>query len=218
MASLAGDIHIGPASGIVIGGEVVILLQIGGMAARALIVPGLVASGPMEAVAGWQGLAGVRGKPTLAAVILRTAVPRDPERLIAAARKGDHILLQGIDAERVGDFIVVQRAVGALGPHHELFAIAGKRRCDAVVGQCCVGEIAEDCRCCGLLHGEGVMRIFPAIGFRRVATGACLGADECGRCVCLRFCFRRVHGQQTCRRHDGGDNCMRRIKIIWRNS
>jgi hypothetical protein len=91
VASLASDVDIGPASGIGIGGEIIVLLQIGGMAARALIVPGLVAPGPMEAVAGPQVLAGIKRKPALAALLLWPAVPRNAERLITIARKGDQI-------------------------------------------------------------------------------------------------------------------------------
>ena len=144
MASLAGDVHIGPAGGIAIGGKIVVLLQIRGMAARALIVPGLVAPGPMQAIAGARDLAGIKGKPALTTLLFRTAVPSDPERLIAAARKGDQILLQRKNAEGVGDFIIMLRAVRPLCPHHELFAIAGKNRCDAVIGQRCMAEIAED--------------------------------------------------------------------------
>ena len=60
------------------------------------------------------------------------------------------------------------------------------------MGQRCVGEIAKDCGGARLLHGEGVMRSLPALGLSRMATGASLGADECGRRICWRFRFRRV--------------------------
>jgi hypothetical protein len=180
MASLAGDIYIGPAGGISIGGEVIVLFQIRGMAACTLIVPGLVAPGPMKAVTGSQDLVRVKGKPALATLLLRTAVPGDPERLIAAARKGDQILLERSDAEGVGDFIVVRRPVRTLGPHHELVATAGECGRQSVMGQRGIGEIAENRGCCCLLHGEGMMRSLPALGLRHMATGASLGANECG--------------------------------------
>src|SRR5664279_4638984 len=92
MASLAGDVDIGPAGGIAIGGEVVVLFQIRRVAARTLIVPGLVALCPMEAVAGSRGLLGVKMEPALASLLLGTAVPRDAQRLIAAAAEGNQIL------------------------------------------------------------------------------------------------------------------------------
>ena len=117
MARLVGDVDIGPAGGIAVRSEVVVLFQIRRVAARTLIVPGLVASGPMEAIAASKDLIWVKGKPALSPLILGAAVPRDAERLVAAARKCDQILLQGINTERVGDFIVVRPAIRALPAH-----------------------------------------------------------------------------------------------------
>ena len=179
MTRLAVDVHIGPAGRVAIGSKIIVLLQIGGMAARALIVPSLVASGPMEAIASAQDLGGVKGKPALTALCLRTAVPGDAERLIAATRKGDQILLKRKDAEGVGDFIIMRRAVRPLGPHHEFIAIARKNRGDAVMGERCVGEITKDRGGIRLLHGESVMRSLPAFGLRRMTTGASPVAGEC---------------------------------------
>ena len=158
----------------------------------------------MKVVAGPQGLAGVKGKPALPTLLLRTAVPGDPERLIAAARKGDQILLERRDAEGVGDFVIVWRAVWPLCPHHELFAIAGKSRCNAVMGQRYAVEIAEDRGGARLLHGEFVVRCLPAFGLSRMATAASRCSDECGRRLCWRFRFRRVDGQQACEHQDYG--------------
>ena len=73
-----GYVHIGPACRIAIGGEVVVLIQIRGMAARALIVPGLVASSPMETIAWVRDLARVKGKPALPSLVFRSAAPGLP--------------------------------------------------------------------------------------------------------------------------------------------
>jgi hypothetical protein len=70
VARLAGDVYIGPAGGVGIRSEIIVLLQIRGMAARALIVPGLVSPGPMEAVTGSQDLVRVKAEPALTTPIL----------------------------------------------------------------------------------------------------------------------------------------------------
>ena len=91
----------------------------------------------------------------------------------------------------------VQSPVRTLGSHHELFAVAGECGRQSVMGQRGAGEIAEDiCRRC-LLHSLGVMRILPAFGLRRMATGASLGPGEFGACLHLGFRIGRMD-----KRHD----------------
>jgi hypothetical protein len=124
---LAAHVEIGPACRIRIGGKVVVFLQISGVAVGALVVPGLVADGPVQWIAGLELLAGVELEPSLAALLFWPAVPGNAERLQPPAGKPDQILLQRIDAESVGDRIVVQCAVRAIGADHELFAIAVER-------------------------------------------------------------------------------------------
>ena len=218
MATLAGDVDVDPAGGIAVGSEVVVLLQMGGMAARALIVPGLVASGPMETIAGTQGLAWVKGKPALPTLLLRTAVPCNPKCLIAAARKGNQILLERIDAEGVVDFIIVQRAVRSLGPRHELVAIAGECRRHVMMGQRYVGEIAEDRGGIRLLHGKGMMRSLPALGRRHMAPGTSGCSDECGRSICLRCRFAEWKDTNPANAKTMAMKAGNRMKSMWRNS
>src|SRR5215472_11305178 len=52
VARLTRHVEIGPARCVAIGGEIVVLSQIGRVAVSALVIPGLVASGPMQSVAG----------------------------------------------------------------------------------------------------------------------------------------------------------------------
>src|SRR5271166_5651922 len=89
VARLAAHVEIGPAGPIAIGGEVVVLLQIGGMAVGALVVPGLVAAGPVQWIAGFQLLAGIEVKPALAALVFWPAVPGNAERLQPPTGKRD---------------------------------------------------------------------------------------------------------------------------------
>jgi hypothetical protein len=118
-ACFAGNVEIGP-----VGGEIVILLQIGRVAVGALVVPGLVAPGPVQSIAGLELLAGVKVEPPLAALLFRPAVPGDTERLQPSTRERDQILLQRIDAEGVGDRIVLQCAVRTVGADHVFVAVA----------------------------------------------------------------------------------------------
>jgi hypothetical protein len=124
---LAAHVEIGPACRIRIGGKVVVFLQISGVAVGALVVPGLVADGPVQWIAGLELLAGVELEPSLAALLFWPAVPANAERQQPPAGKRDQVLLQRIDAESVGDRIVVQCSVRAIGADHELFAIAVER-------------------------------------------------------------------------------------------
>ena len=156
------------------------------MAVGAHVVPGLVAPGPVQPIAGRQPLVRIEVEPALAALLLRAAVPGDAERLIAAAGQGDQILLQRIDAERVGDRVVVQRPVGAVGAHHEPVAGAEERRGDAEVLELRVGEVAQHRRRRRRLHGQRVMRALPGSELCRMAAGAGLRADEAGRLVRAR--------------------------------
>ena len=178
MAGLAGDVHVAPARRIAVAGEIIILLQIRRVAGRALIVPGLVAAGPMQRAARGQRLVRIKMHPALAALILRPAVPRDPERLIAPARKGDQILLQRIDAEGIGDLVIMQRPVRPFGARHEGIAIAAECRRDAVMIEARAIEVAEHGRRRRLLHRLRMMRASPAFHLIRVATRAGGGADE----------------------------------------
>src|SRR5262245_48538772 len=111
VTGLAGYVDIGPAGRIRVGGEVVILFQIGRVAILALVVPGLIAAGPVQPVSGSELLVGIKVKPTLATLFLRPAVPSNAERLILSSGKSDQVLLEGIDPKGIGDLIIVERAV-----------------------------------------------------------------------------------------------------------
>ena len=163
VARLAGNVDIGPARRVGIGGEVVVLLQIGRVAIGALVIPGLVAPGPVQRVAGFEFLIGVEMEPALAALVFRPAVPGDPERLQPSARHRDQVLLQRIDPERVGDWIFMQSAVGAVGADHELVAVAEEGGCDPEMLQLRASEITKHgCRGGGL-HRQRVVRTLPGL-------------------------------------------------------
>ena len=70
-------------------------------------------------------------EPALAALLLRSRIPRDRQRLFAAVGKIDQILLQRMHAERVADFVVVQLAIGTVGVDDEL-AVALRKNVDVV--------------------------------------------------------------------------------------
>jgi hypothetical protein len=69
----------------------------------------------MQWVAGFELLGWIEVEPALPAPLFRPAVPGDAERLQPPARKRDQRLLQRIGPEGVGDRIVVQRTVRAIG-------------------------------------------------------------------------------------------------------
>jgi hypothetical protein len=79
MARLARHVDIAPAGRISIGGELVVFIEISGEAVGTLVIPGLVASNPVQSIAGRQFLVGIEVKPTLTALIFRPVVPGDAE-------------------------------------------------------------------------------------------------------------------------------------------
>src|SRR4029077_18693612 len=118
----------------------------------ALVVPGLVATGPMQWIAEFELLARLEAETALPALIFWPAVPGSAERLITPARKRDQILLQRIDPKRVGDRIIVQCTVGAVGADHQVVAVAEECSRDPEMLELCAGEVAEH-RCLGgFLH------------------------------------------------------------------
>ena len=80
----------------------------------------------MQWIARVDPLAGVEVEPALAARLARARVPRDRERLPAAAGPRKQILLQREDAERVVDAEVRGRAVRPVRIHHEALALASE--------------------------------------------------------------------------------------------
>ena len=150
------------------------------MAFGTLQRPVLVAPGPVQRIRVVDLLARLQMEPALAALILRPRIPGDRQRLVTSAGEGDQVLLQRVDAEGVGDLVVGELAVGAVGADHELVAAFEEAGFDALVPEPGVGEIAEDGRSRRPLHGEIVMRPRPRLEFTFMAGLADLGADVTG--------------------------------------
>ena len=85
-------------------------------------------------------------KPALAAFALRAAVPDNRQRLVTpAGETRDQILLQRMDPEGVGDLVVGQLAVQAVGAHHE--PVAASEELDSTPSRTKhngVGKVAAD--------------------------------------------------------------------------
>ncbi len=177
VAGLAGDVDLGPRCGERFRRRVEALAQVGRVAFGALEVPVLGDAGPVQRIAGPDLLAGIEVKPALAALRLRTRIPGDAERLLAAARKVDQVLLQRVDAEGVADLEVGSLAVGPVGVDHEPAVAAEERRGRAGVGELRVVEVSEHRALVGDLHREVVVGAAPGRLLPRVASCAGLAAD-----------------------------------------
>ena len=137
----------------------------------------------------------VEGEPPLTALCRGPRVPRDRQRLNAAAGKVQQVLLQRVDAERVADLVVVMLSVSALGVHNELVAAAKERRRDASGLESRGVEAAKHGGGCRVLHGDGVLGCLPGSVLRRVTARASRGADELGGR--LRFARAGDHDEPT---------------------
>lgn len=69
----------------------------------------------------------VQVEPALPPRGLGARVPADVQRLKASVRKTDEVLLRRIDAEGLGDFVVVKLSFGAVGSGEELAVMFGER-------------------------------------------------------------------------------------------
>ena len=166
------------------------------MAFGAHVVPILLQTGPVQGVFMRQVLVGIEMEPTLSALLLRAAVPGDAQRLIAAVGETDQVLLQGVHAEGVGDFVVLQGSVRSIGANHEFPIAAKEGGSDAGIAEGDVMEITEHTRFGGELHGLRMLGILPVPIFGRMAFRTALRADVTtigGRNG--RMVVRQRHGQ-----------------------
>ena len=102
-------------------------------------------------------LAGIEVEPSLPALLRRACVPRDAERLESSSRQGDQVLLQRLDAERVGHLELGRLSVGTVGADQEASVAPEELRGHPEVGVACAIEIAEHRRLVDLLHGQIVV-------------------------------------------------------------
>ncbi len=181
VTGLAGDVDLRIAGVVDLLLGVVALVQVGGVAVRALIVPGLLRGGPMQRVAVVHRRARIRIRikmePALTALLRRARVPGQAEGLEPTAGKRDQILLQRRPAEGVADRIVPQLPVGPVGLHEEGVVSTEEAGCDAVRLDLRVVEVAEHGLRRGLRHRQVVVGALPKVKLRLVALCADRGAD-----------------------------------------
>ncbi|KFB72832.1 MAG: hypothetical protein AW09_001951 [Candidatus Accumulibacter phosphatis] len=192
VAGFAGNIDFAESGLVGLAGRVVALVQIGRMALGALQRPVMVNTGPVQGIPVIHFLPWIEVEPALASLTLRPRIPGNRQHLITPAGKRDQVLLQGIDAEGVADFVVGQLAVRAIAVHHELVAALEEGGLDAVLPEFGVGKITAHAGGRRLLHRELMMRTRPRLEFAFMAGLAGLGAD--------------VAGGRGCR-HRLGDGC-----------
>ena len=215
VAGLTRDIDLTPCGLEAIGRRVVVLAQIGRVAIRAHEVPVLLAPCPVQLVAVPDVLAGIEMQPALTAGGPLAGIPRDRQRLHAAARLFDQVLLQRVDAERVLDLEVGKCAVGAIRADPVAAVALKEPGHDVVVAELGAVEPAFDRRSVGRQHRLAMLRGTPVlvrlpmtrrtrvradvgrVGWRRPG-----GKGRTARCRGLRWRPRRAHAPET---RGGGD-------------
>src|SRR5262249_46061811 len=142
------------------------------------VVPGLIDGGPMQRIRGLERFAGIEPEPPLTTGHARAAIPRNTESLQASPRKIDQVLLKWRNPEGVLDFVIVQRAVRAVGPDHELSAVVRESRGHTSAGKFLRGKITQDADVRRRLHRQLMVRSLPALELRAMALAAELGPDK----------------------------------------
>ena len=134
----------------------------------------------MQYVAGGNFFFGIEMEPALTPLGQRATVPGKRQSLVAAAGKCDEVLLQGVDAEGVGNLVIVQRPVRPVSPHVEFVVLAIEARGDGEVSQCGIVEIAKHRLFRRLLHRLVVVRSLPCRGLGLVTSGTDVSTDKIG--------------------------------------
>ncbi len=124
---------------------------------------------------------GIEMEPALSALLLRTAVPGERQRLQATVGKLHEILLQRIEAEGVLHLEGGELAVRAVGLDEELAVLAEKARTHAVIIEAGVVEVAKHGLVGRVIHRVLVLRAVPQLRFGLVTAGTGLAADKCSR-------------------------------------
>src|SRR5262249_6306769 len=119
VASLARDRQLRPRRRVAVLRGIVVLLEVGRVALRALVVPGLPTPGPVQGIRRPERLTGMEMHPALTALPPGSRVPGDPERLETAVGKRHQVLLEGPDPEGVGDLELAELAVRTVGADQE---------------------------------------------------------------------------------------------------
>ena len=178
MAALAAHGHFAPGGGEGVVEWVVAFLQIAGMAIGAHGVPVLVTAGPVQGVIEAEALARIQREPALPALLPGPAVPGDGQALQTAAGAFDQVLLEGCDAEGVGDGEVCGLAVFALGVDEKApVALEEAHVHTAVVVEWAVVEVTEHVAVAGFAQRPTVVRGFPGLGLGLVTAVAALLCD-----------------------------------------
>ena len=151
------------------------------MAPGALIVPVLVDARPMQGISRGKLAFRIKIEPALAAFFERSRVPRQPERLEAAAAEVDEILLQRVDAESIFYFEIAGPAVRSFGVNEEAIVLFRENGSHAVLLESRAVEAAERRFFARLLHRSGVMGGAPGGVLLRVTLRAGGGTDKSGR-------------------------------------
>lgn len=212
MAGFAGNVDLRPLGAKGIAGGVEVLFKVGGVAVCALIVPVLIDAGPMQIIAGFEFLIWVEVEPALAALFFRARVPSDAERLQAATREFDQVLLQWSETKGVFDFKVGELAVRAIGINKEFIVAGEKVRRHAVVTETYIIEIAQHAFVRGDLHSHIVVRTFPQVMLLGVTTCAGVPADIT-QCVFVSCCHRRAHRRRRIANGFRGGRCAAQTEV-----
>src|ERR1044071_10280147 len=89
-------------------------------------IPILLQRGPLESIFVAYVFVRIEMKPALPALVLRPRIPGNRQHLDAPVGKLDHILLQGIETERVFDLKRCELAVRPVGLDKKLSILAKK--------------------------------------------------------------------------------------------
>ena len=178
MAGLAGDVDLRVTGVVALALGVIALLQVRGMAVRALIIPGLIRRRPVQRMAVVYRLVRVEMEPVLPPLLLGAGIPGQAQALEPPARELDQILLKGPPAEGVADGVILELAIRAVGVD-EKFPVPVEEAGGHLLGVD-FGFLEVAAHRLGRRHGHGlvVIRAPPEGQFLRVAFATGRRADE----------------------------------------
>jgi hypothetical protein len=184
VARFAGDIDDIPCRMVAFGLGVIVLFEVGAVAVSTHEIPVEIDPGPVEYIPCLDHFILMDMEPALAAFCFAAAVPGDIGYLVFSIRKLDEILLQWIDAEGIGYFIVVKLSILSVSSDEELLSFFVKAVFDSVKFECGIVEITYDRFVVRLFHCHVMVRASPFVYLFGVAFDAGIVADVGGVVVC----------------------------------
>ena len=172
VAAFASHVDLEPGCVERVGIGAIVFVEVGRVTLRAHEIPVLLPARPVQRIGGVDFIVGVDMKPALPTLLDRTHIPGKWQRLDLAAGKLNHVLLQWLNAEGIGNGEFPEFTVRIIGLDKMLPVAHVKRTSPAEILEFDTRKVTEHRFNCRVLHRQCMVRTLPCVEFSPVATAA----------------------------------------------